>query len=382
MKNISLAILAHVDAGKTTLNECLLFHGAIIKSMGRVDHQDAFLDFNKMEKERGITIYSKMANFRYKDTHFYLVDTPGHNDFSSEMERSLQVVDTAVLVISGLDGVQAHSLTIFNLLKHYNIPTFIFVNKMDIAIKSKKQLLSEIQKELDENCFDFTDDDLIENIALASEKTWLEYEKRGKVSQETITKKIKNRVIFPVYFGSALKNKGVDKLLEGLNKYTGKGNYPQELGLRFFKVNYEEDGTRICHCKITGGRLNVKDKINQEDKVDQIRLYNGQKYDLLPTAEPGMIVGLKGLNTIMAHDVIGKEKRKEPILNSYLIYKVSYPEKTDTNYLFKQLQMLAQEDPTIKISYHQQLKELRLSLMGKIQIEVIEKIILKEQRSG
>ncbi len=187
-------------------------------------------------------------------------------------------------------------------------------------------------------------------------------------------------IIFPVYFGSALKNKGVDKLLEGLNKYTDKGNYPQELGLRFFKVNYEEDGTRICYCKITGGRLNVKDKINQEDKVDQIRLYNGQKYDLLPTAEPGMIVGLKGLNTIMAHDVIGKEKRKEPILNSYLIYKVSYPEKTDTNYLFKQLQMLAQEDPTIKISYHQQLKELRLSLMGKIQIEVIEKIIFERTK--
>ena len=170
MKNISLAILAHVDAGKTTLNECLLFHGAIIRKMGRVDHQDAFLDFDKMEKARGITIYSKMANFKYKDTHFYLVDTPGHNDFSSEMERSLQVVDVAILVISGLDGVQSHSLTIFNLLKYYSIPTFIFVNKMDISLNSKEQLLKEIQKELDENCFDFSDEDLIENIALASEK--------------------------------------------------------------------------------------------------------------------------------------------------------------------------------------------------------------------
>ncbi len=380
MKNISLAILAHVDAGKTTLNECLLFHGGIIRKMGRVDHQDAFLDFDKMEKARGITIYSKMANFKYKDTHFYLVDTPGHNDFSSEMERSLQVVDVAILVISGLDGVQSHSLTIFNLLKYYNIPTFIFVNKMDISLNSKEQLLKEIQKELDDNCFDFSDEDLIEHIALASEKTLLEYEESGKISQETIARKISERVIFPVYFGSALKDEGVDKLLEGLNKYTDKKIYPQELGLRFFKVNYENDGTRICYCKVTGGQLNVKDKINQEDKVDQIRVYNGQKYELVQSAKPGMIVGLKGLNTVMAYDVIGIGESKKPALNAYMTYKVSYPEDTDSNYLLKQLEMLSQEDPAIKISYHQQLKELRLSLMGKIQTEVVESTIF--ERTG
>ncbi|MGI6510246.1 MAG: NYN domain-containing protein [Erysipelotrichaceae bacterium] len=380
MKNISLAILAHVDAGKTTLNECFLFHGGIIRKMGRVDHQDAFLDFDKMEKARGITIYSKMANFKYKDTHFYLVDTPGHNDFSSEMERSLQVVDAAILVISGLDGVQSHSLTIFNLLKYYNIPTFIFVNKMDISLSSKEQLLKEIQKELDENCFDFSDDNLIEHIALASEKTLLEYEESGKISQETIARKISERVIFPVYFGSALKDEGVDKLLEGLNKYTDKKTYPKELGLRFFKVNYEDDGTRICYCKVTGGQLNVKDKINQEDKVDQIRVYNGQKYELVQSARPGMIVGLKGLNTVMAYDVVGTGESKKPALNAYMTYKVSYPDSTDSNYLLKQLEMLSQEDPAIKISYHQQLKELRLSLMGKIQIEVVENTIF--ERTG
>lgn len=380
MKNISLAILAHVDAGKTTLNECLLFHGGIIRKMGRVDHQDAFLDFDKMEKARGITIYSKMANFKYKDTHFYLVDTPGHNDFSSEMERSLQVVDVAILVISGLDGVQSHSLTIFNLLKYYSIPTFIFVNKMDISLNSKEQLLKEIQKELDENCFDFSDEDLIEHIALASEKTLLEYEESGKISQETIARKISERVIFPVYFGSALKDEGVDRLLDGLNKYTNKKIYPQELGLRFFKVNYEDDGTRICYCKVTGGQLNVKDKINQEDKVDQIRVYNGQKYELVQSAKPGMIVGLKGLNTVMAYDVIGIGESKKPALNAYMTYKVSYPENTDSNYLLKQLEMLSQEDPAIKISYHQQLKELRLSLMGQIQIEVVENTIF--ERTG
>jgi len=380
MKNISLAILAHVDAGKTTLNECLLFHGGIIRKMGRVDHQDSFLDFDRMEKERGITIYSKMANFKYQDTVFYLVDTPGHNDFSSEMERSLQVVDVAVLVISGLDGVQSHSLTIFKLLEYYHIPTFIFVNKMDIALKSKAELLSEIQKELAETCFDFSDDRLIENIALASEKTWQEYEKSGQISQATVTRKIAERVIFPVYFGSALKNEGVDKLLAGLDKYTDKKNYPPELGLKFFKVNYQEDGTRICFCKVTGGTLKVKDKINQEDKVDQIRLYNGQKYDLIPSAQAGMIVGLKGLNTVMAYDVIGEGEIKKPTLNAYMTYKVSYPENTDSNYLLKQLQMLSQEDPAIKISYHQQLKELRLSLMGKIQIEVVENTIF--ERTG
>ena len=380
MKNISLAILAHVDAGKTTLNECLLFHGGIIRKMGRVDYQDSFLDFDKMEKERGITIYSKMANFKYGDTSFYLVDTPGHNDFSSEMERSLQVVDVAILVISGLNGVEPHTLTIFNLLKYYNIPTFIFVNKMDIALKSKEELLEEIQKDLDENCFDFTKKDLIENLALASEKTLLEYEISGNISQKTITEKINDRIIFPVYFGSALKNEGINLLLEGLDKYTEKKIYPQELGLKFFKVNYELDGTRICYCKVTGGKLNVKDRINEEDKVDQIRLYNGQKYDLLSSAHPGMIVGLKGLNTIMAYDVIGDDESKKPTLNAYMNYKVSYPEGADSNYLLKQLQMLSQEDPTIKISYQEQLKELRLSLMGKIKIEVIENTIF--ERTG
>ncbi|NLZ75532.1 MAG: GTP-binding protein [Erysipelotrichia bacterium] len=380
MKNISLAILAHVDAGKTTLNECLLFHGGIIRKMGRVDHQDAFLDFNKMEKERGITIYSKMANFKYGDTNFFLVDTPGHNDFSSEMERSLQVVDIAILVISGLNGVEPHTLTIFNLLKYYNIPIFIFVNKMDVALKSKEELLEEIQKDLDENCLDFTNSKLIENIALVSEKTLLEYEKSGNISLETITDKINNRVIFPVYFGSALKNEGINLLLEGLDKYTEKKIYPQELGLKFFKVNYESDGTRICYCKVTGGILKVKDKINDEDKVDQIRLYNGQKYDLIQSAKPGMIVGLKGLNTIMAYDVIGVEENKKPIINAYMNYKVSYPEDTDSNYLLKQLQILSQEDPSIKISYYDKLKELRLSLMGKIQIEVVENTIF--ERTG
>ncbi|MGI6607359.1 MAG: NYN domain-containing protein [Erysipelotrichaceae bacterium] len=380
MKNISLSILAHVDAGKTTLNECLLFHGGIIRKMGRVDHQDAFLDFDRMEKERGITIYSKMANFKYKETSFYLVDTPGHNDFSSEMERSLQVADVAVLVVSGLDGVESHTVTIFNLLKYYDIPTFIFVNKMDIALKSKRQLLEEIQKELSENCFDFSDDDLNENIALASEKTLLEYEKSGEISRKTIVEKILERIIFPVYFGSALKNEGVDKLLEGLNKYTAKKVYPQQLGLKFFKVSYHEDGTRICYCKVTGGRLNVKDKINQKDKVDQIRLYNGQKYELIQSAEAGMIVGLKGLNTVMAYDVIGTGESKKPALNSYMTYRVSFPEETDTNYLLKQLHMLSQEDPAIKINYHQKLKELSLSLMGKIQIEVIENTIF--ERTG
>lgn len=380
MKNISLAILAHVDAGKTTLNECLLFHGGIIRKMGRVDHQDAFLDFNKMEKERGITIYSKMANFKYGDTNFFLVDTPGQNDFSSEMERSLQVVDIAILVISGLNGVEPYTLTIFNLLKYYNIPIFIFVNKMDVALKSKEELLEEIQKDLDENCLDFTNSKLIENIALVSEKTLLEYEKSGNISLETITDKINNRVIFPVYFGSALKNEGINLLLEGLDKYTEKKIYPQELGLKFFKVNYESDGTRICYCKVTGGILKVKDKINDEDKVDQIRLYNGQKYDLIQSAKPGMIVGLKGLNTIMAYDVIGVEENKKPIINAYMNYKVSYPEDTDSNYLLKQLQILSQEDPSIKISYYDKLKELRLSLMGKIQIEVVENTIF--ERTG
>ncbi len=380
MKNISLAILAHVDAGKTTLNECLLFHGGVIRKMGRVDHQDAFLDFDKLEKEKGITIYSKMANFKYQDSNFYLLDTPGHNDFSSEMERVLQVVDVAILVISGLDGVQSHSLTIFNLLKYYNIPTFIFVNKMDIALKSKEELLSEIQTELDENCLDFSDDKLIENIALASEKTFLEYEESGKISLETISKKISERVIFPVYFGSALKNEGVDKLLAGINKYTEQKKYPLELGLKFFKVNYQQDGTRICFCKVVGGKLNVKDKINQQDKVDQIRLYNGAKYELLQSASAGMIVGLKGLNTIMAYDVIGSAESKKPLLNTYMNYKVVYPENADTNLLLKQLEMLAQEDPTIKINYHQKLQELRISLMGKIQIEVIKNTIF--QRTG
>ncbi len=380
MKQISLGIVAHVDAGKTTLNECLLYKAKVIRKMGRVDHKDAFFDTDRQERDRGITIFAKTATIDWNDTTFTLVDTPGHVDFSCEMERTLQVLDIAVLVVSGLDGVQSHTETIFKLLEYYHIPTFIFVNKMDITTKEKNELIEDLTKNLSNKCVVF-EGDYSENLATASESLLEEYLATGNISDKNIARSIQQRGIFPVYFGSALKDMGVEELLTGLQRFSLEKKYPEEFGMKIFKVSYDEQGTRLCYSKITGGVLNAKQKLDENEKVDQIRLVSGNKYTLLQQATAGQIVAIKGLNSYGAGSGLGIEAdTNKPVLTAYMVYRVVLPRGTDSNNMLKELNKLQQEDPQIQVSYSEAAKEINVSLMGEIQLEIISKII--KNRTG
>ncbi len=381
MKQISLGVVAHVDAGKTTLNEAILYHGKVLRKMGRVDHKDAYFDFDSLEKERGITIYAKTGVVDWKNSTMTLVDTPGHVDFSSEMERTLSILDVAVLVISGLDGVQSHSKTIYSLTDHYHLPLFIFVNKMDLALKSKNQLMDELNQTFDGHCVDMADDFVLEKFAMADESLMEEYLETGNISLNNIKKAINTRRVYPVYFGSALKDDGVVELLDGIDYYFIEKDYPKEFGMKIFKVTYDELGTRLCYGKVTGGILSAKQKLSDDEKIDQIRLVSGKKFTLLQNAVAGQIVALKGLNGIMAGDGLGFEKNNEaPILIPYMNYRIRFPKGVDENMMNSQLQMIQQEDPQIGLTYVESLRETHVSLMGEIQLEVLSNII--KNRTG
>lgn len=380
MKQVALGIVAHVDAGKTTLNECLLYQGKVIREMGRVDHQDAFFDMNPQERDRGITIFSKMACIDWKQTTFTLVDTPGHVDFSCEMERVLSVLDAAILVISGLDGVQSHSETIFKLLAYYQIPTFIFVNKMDITTFTKQQLLEDIQQKLSPNCLCFDEASFQEAIATANERLFETYLATGTIQKEMIAQAIQQRELFPVYFGSALKNEGITPLLDGLNDYTLEKQYPSEFGMKIFKVSYQQQ-IRLCYCKITGGVLQAKQRLRENEKVDQIRLVQGDKYTLLQKAYAGQIVVLKGLNGFSAGMGLGIENATvEPLLQACMSYRVVMDRNVDINQMLKQFLMLQQEEPSIQVQFQEITKEIQVSIMGEVQLEIIQNII--KERTG
>ena len=380
MKRINLGILAHVDAGKTTLNESCLYHGNIIKKMGRVDNGDSFLDSNPLERNKGITIFAKSASFDWKDSHITLVDTPGHKDFLGESERTLQVLDEIVLVISALDGVQSHSETIFELSKKYNLPLFVFVNKMDLTNFTKEYLLDDINDKLKGNFVDFTSIDK-EKIALSDEILLEEYLNTGDIKDESIKEAIKDRRIFPIYFGSALKDIGVVELLDGIDRFTEKKNYPKEFGLRIFKVSYDDNNTRWCYGKVTGGSLTSKQKLTDEEKVDQLCIPSSDKFIPVNQVEAGQIVAIKGLKLLSAGSGLGIEENEIiPSVKAYLQYQVETDDNIDKKLLESQLKMLQQEDPSINISYQPQYNQYCLSLMGEIQIEVIESLIKK--RSG
>ncbi len=380
MKRINLGILAHVDAGKTTLNECCLYHGNIIRKMGRVDNGDSYLDSDPLEKNKGITIFAKSASFDWKDSHITLVDTPGHKDFAGETERTLQVLDEMVLVISGLDGVQSHTETVFELASRYELPVFVFINKMDLTTLSKEYLLEDIRNNLNGNFVDFTELDK-EKIALSDDILLEEYLNSGDLKEESIRKAIKERRIFPLYFGSALKDDGVVSLLDGIDKFTVKKTYPKEFGLRIFKVAYDDNNTRWCYGKVTGGVLTAKQKLTEEEKVDQLCIPSSDKFIPVNQVEAGSIVAIKGLKMLAAGSGIGIEKNETiPSIKAYLQYQVVTEGNVDKNLLAEQLSMLQQEDPSINIAYQPLLKQYCLSLMGQIQIEVIEAIVKK--RSG
>ncbi len=367
-KKITIGMLAHVDAGKTTLTESILYQSKKIRNLGRVDNGNTFLDYDQQERKRGITIFSKQVSFSYGNTDFYLMDTPGHIDFSSEMERTLSILDYGIIVISALDGVQSHTMTIFDLLKLYHIPCFIFVNKMDIDYVNKANLLKNLQEQLNINCIDMED---LESVACIDEKILANYLENGILDSKLIADNIFRRNLFPVYFGSALKLLKIDKFLKALDEYTCNITYPEEFGALIYKITYEGN-TKLAHMKITGGSLRAKMVINEE-KVDQIRNYDGSKYNLLEQADAGSVVVVKGLDNIYAGKGLGIQNDHKLQLSSYMRYELIIDDGLDPYNTYRLLTKLQDEDPNLNLQFEQ--GKIHLSLMGEVQTEILINMI-------
>lgn len=393
MKKLVLGILAHVDAGKTTLSESILYTTGNIRKMGRVDNKDAFLDTYELERARGITIFSKQAVVKMEDTEITLLDTPGHVDFSAEMERTLQVLDYAILVISGADGVQGHTQTLWDLLEKYNVPTFLFINKMDQDGTDKDAILKELKARLSDGCIDFSEDGteaFYEDIAVCHEILLQEYMEEGMVSEESITVQIQQRRIFPCFFGSALKLTGVQEFLRGFITYTTEPVYPSEFGARIFKIARDEQGNRLTYMKVTGGTLKNKMVLtNQsvtgenagtfdvwEEKVNQIRIYSGEKYESVSEAGAGSICAVMGLTQTKPGEGLGSEKGHWiPVLEPVLMYRILLPSGCDAAMMLPKLRQLEEEIPELHIVWEETLQEIRVQIMGEVQIEILKNII-------
>ena len=391
MKKTVIGILAHVDAGKTTLSEALLYTAGQLKKLGRVDNKSAFLDNYELERRRGITIFSKQAVLRTENTEITLLDTPGHIDFSSEAERTLQVQDYAVLVISARDGVQPHTETLWRLLLRYNVPVFIFVNKMDLEGSDKNRVLAELKKHLSENCADFTasDDEICENAAFCNEKLMEKYIEEGSLSDVEIAKAIRERNIFPCWFGSALKLDGVAEFIEGLEKYTLQTEYGPEFGARVFKIARDPQGNRLTYMKITGGSLKARSIVSYmpkgseeqiEEKVNMLRIYSGEKFESSDTVQAGGICAVLGLSATYPGQGIGFEKELlKPMLEPVLIYRVILPKDISSVEFLPKLKQIEEEDPQLLVSSNAA-GEIYVHLMGEIQAEVLKSLV--EDRFG
>lgn len=382
-KNIVLGLVAHVDSGKTTLSESILYVSGKIGKLGRVDNKDAYLDTFELEKARGITIFSKQAIFELGTAQVTLIDTPGHVDFSAEMERTLRVLDYAVLVISGANGVQAHTKTLWRLLDMYKIPAFIFVNKMDQNGTDKDKLIRDIKKQLDEGCIEFTmvkTEEFYEQLAMCDEALMETYLKVGSVETELIAKAVKERKVFPCFFGSALKLQGIEELLHGMERYTMAADYPQQFGARIFKITRDEQGNRLTHMKLTGGRLKVKDVLSGhswQEKVNQIRVYSGKKFDAVNETEAGSVCAVTGLSQTKAGEGLGIENASDaPELTPVLFYKIILPGGCDPKMMLPNLRQIEEEEPELHIVWNEQLQELQAHIMGEVQIEILKSIIL------
>ena len=394
---ISVGLLAHVDSGKTTLSEGILYLTGQIRKPGRVDHGDAFLDNYALERQRGITIFSKQAVFQLGDSQVTLLDTPGHVDFSAEMERTLQVLDYAVLVVSGADGVQGHTRTLWNLLARYRIPTFIFVNKMDQPGTDKALILKELKKKLDASCVDMEDP---EDIATGDERALEEYLEAGEVSIDTISQMIAERQIFSCYFGAALKLQGVQELLDGIGKYVGdnvSANYDQadnrlqnsgdaqQFGARVYKISRDPQGNRLTHMKITSGELKVKSLLKGgqvsepwEEKADQIRIYSGEKFETVQQAKAGMICAVTGLKHTFPGEGLGIEAGKQavtPMLEPVLNYQVYFPDQVDAHTMLGYMRQIEEEDPMLRVIWNEELGEIHVQLMGEVQTEILKSLV-------
>ena len=387
-QHICIGLLAHVDAGKTTLAESLLYHTGAIRKMGRVDHQNAFLDTYELERARGITIFSKQAGFTLGDREVVLLDTPGHVDFSAEMERTLQILDYAVLIIGGTDGVQGHVETLWRLLRQYKIPVFLFINKMDQDGANSAEILKELQGRLDEKCIDFTasqpQEEFMENLAMCDETVLETYLEEGEISEKQIRELIARRKVFPCYFGSALKSQGIQEFLEGLETYTKVPDYPDTFGAKVYKISRDEKGSRLTHMKITGGNLKVKQVLSGEDweeKADQIRIYSGAGFEAVKEVPAGAVCAVTGLTRTHAGQGLGIEQTSgEPLLIPVLNYEIQLPEECDVHQMFLKLRQLEEEEPELHIVWNPQLNEIHAQVMGEVQIEILKNMI--QERFG
>ncbi|HIY15710.1 MAG TPA: TetM/TetW/TetO/TetS family tetracycline resistance ribosomal protection protein [Candidatus Intestinimonas stercorigallinarum] len=395
MKRLAVGILAHVDAGKTTLSEGLLYRSGSLRRLGRVDHQDAFLDTDPIERERGITIFSKQAILPLGETAITLLDTPGHVDFSSEAERTMGVLDYAILVISGTDGVQGHTMTLWRLLKRYGVPVFLFINKMDLAGADRAALMAELKTKLDDGCVDVgdgTDDGWLEEAAMCGESAMETFLETGTLPEEVLAGLIGERKLFPCCFGSALKLDGVDRLLGCLDRYTRQKAAPAEFGARVFKIARDSQGNRLTYLKVTGGRLRVKDLLTNrrpglpeekvwEEKADQLRIYSGEKFQTVEQAEPGTVCAVTGLSRTRPGEGLGFEPPgEEPALEPVLSCQVLLPEGQDPYTAMAKLRQLEEEDPQLRLVWNEQLREIHIQLMGQIQLEVLRR--LAQERFG
>ena len=379
-EHLSIGLLAHVDAGKTTLSEAVLYLTGSIRRLGRVDNRDAFLDTYEQERARGITIFSKQAVFPLGDKSVTLLDTPGHVDFSAEMERTLQVLDYGILVISGPDGVQSHTETLWRLLKRWGIPVFVFINKMDLAGADAGAIMEELKSRLGENCVDFTQgqEALWENLALCDEGVLEKYLAEGRVERAQAARLIRERKVFPCFFGSALKLFGVEEFLQGLGAYMDSRPGGEAFGARVFKISRDNQGNRLTHMKITGGSLRVKDVLpgESQEKVNQIRIYSGSRYETVNEAFAGEVCAVAGPAATYPGQGIGTEEEGErPVLEPVLTYRMILPEDWDAPRMLEKLRQLEEEEPELHIVWDEELGEIQIQLMGQVQIEVLRELI-------
>lgn len=381
MKKAVIGILAHVDAGKTTLAEAILYKTGALRKLGRVDKGDTALDTHSLEKERGITIFSSQAVFSYEDCEFTLLDTPGHVDFSAETERTLQVLDYAILVISSIEGVQAHTRTLWKLLDLYKIPTFVFVTKMDFARKSKKEIITELSEKLSDGCIDFSADSLdkrYESLAMCKEDLLEKYLEISFIDDTDTAQLVKSRLAFPCFFGSGLKLEGIEEFLDGLRKYAVENSYSNQFGAKIFKITHDKSD-RLTHLKITGGKLRVRDTVvfgKKEEKIGQIRIYSGAKYTTADEVVAGQICAVTGLDSSENGQGLGFEERSgDPILEPVMNYRIVLPKECDSKEFMPKIRLLEEEDPQLHVMWNSHLQEIHIGLMGEVQTEILKSLV-------
>ena len=377
-RQLNIGLLAHVDAGKTTLSEALLYTAGQTRTLGRVDHGNAFLDTHDLERQRGITIFSKQARLATEKLEITLIDTPGHVDFSAEAERVLPILDLAVLVISGSDGVQAHTLTLWNLLKRYNVPAFLFINKMDLPGTDREKLLNALQTKLDGGCLDVDSPDFAEQAAMCDEELLEKFLDTGALEDHQIAGLVEQRQLFPCIFGGALHLEGIDRLLDALEQFAPRKTYPAQFGARVYKISRDPQGNRLTWLKITGGSLKVRSTLNEE-KITAIRLYSGDKFTTAEEVAAGQVVALCGLNTSFIGQGFGTENHgPAPVLEPVMTYRVVLPKGCDPAITLPKLRLLEEEDPMLRLYWEKD--QIHVQIMGKVQLEVLQKLM--ESRFG